>query len=83
MMEIRNSCHVGEKTYLCHVCGGFSPKGHGILKNKETRCQKNIAILREPSVSSAGNGKLVKEKWVRGLTGGKKSGWEVCGSQRQ
>lgn len=73
---------MGEKIYLCHVCGGFSPKGRGIIRNKETRLKKSMAILREPSVSSAGNGKLVEEKQVRALTGGKeKSGQEVCGGR--
>ena len=71
---------MGEKTYLCHVYGGFSPKGE--IRNKESRLKKSIAILREPSISSAGDRKLVEEKRVRALTGGKeKSGREVCGGR--
>lgn len=58
----------------------FSPKGHGI--NKETRVRKSIVMLKEPSVSSAGNKKLVEEKRVSALTGGKEnSGQEICGGR--
>jgi len=32
--EMRNSCHVGEKTYLYHVYGGFSPKVDSITRNE-------------------------------------------------
>lgn len=78
--ELKNSCLVREKPYLCHVFGDFSPKGHGVIKNKKTKLKKSIAI----SVSSAGSGKLMKEMWVRALTCRKeKSGWKVVGAQGQ
>lgn len=87
--EMKNSCHVGEKPYLCHVYGDFSPKGHGVIRNKKTKLKKNpIAI----SVSSASRGKLMKgdvsessdlwegKEWLEGCGG---TGPEAEGCTKQ
>lgn len=43
--EMKTSCHVGEKPCLCHVYGDFSPKRHGIIRNKKTKLKKKRSNL--------------------------------------
>lgn len=56
--EMKNSCHVGEKPYLCHVYGDFFPKGHGVIRNKKTKLKKkphsNLSLFSKQGEADEG-----------------------------